>query len=89
MLLGEFINGAQWSNLQRVTSMEAHRATACAARVAELSVGDDQTVGASVIMRARDRATPGLIDVLRRYPVASTANNRVAQLMSGLEAALR
>lgn len=125
----EFINGAKRTKLQRVTSLEAHRAakdatvevvalaarsagdaasavylhpiakasqvghilraTACAARVAELKAGDDHTVGESMIMRARERATPVLVDVLCRYPAASTADNRVAQLMSMLDGALR
>ncbi|SDT24999.1 putative immunity protein [Microlunatus soli] len=125
----EFINGAQRTKLQRVTSLEAHRAakdattemvalaarsagdaasaaylhpiakasqvghilraTASAARVAELNAADDHSAGESVINRAAERATPVLIDVLCRYPVATTANSRVAQLMSMLDAVLR
>lgn len=125
----EFINGARRSKLQRVTSLDAHRAAkeadteparlaarsagdaasaaylhplakadqvghilraaASAARVAELNAGDDPTVGEMMIEQARQRATPVLVDVLSRYPVAPTAGNRVARLMSTLDAALR
>lgn len=65
------------------------RAAASAARVAELNAGDDPAVGDLLIERARQRATPTLIDVLRRYPLSPTAHNRVAHLMSTLDAALR
>ncbi|MCL7380578.1 putative immunity protein [Streptomyces sp. 35G-GA-8] len=125
----EFINGAKRTKLQRVTSLEAHRAAneagteaarlaarsagdaasaaylhpiaratqvghilraaASAARIAELSAGDDPTVGNTRIEQARQRATPVLIAVLSRYPLAPTAKNRVAQLMSTLDASLR
>ncbi|MFF3014931.1 putative immunity protein [Streptomyces sp. NPDC057939] len=125
----EFVNGARRSNLQRVTSLEAHRAAkeagtetallaarsagdaaaaaylhpiaratqvghilraaATAARVAELNAGDDPAVGELLIERARQRATPALISVLCRYPTAPTGRNRVARLMSALDASLR
>lgn len=125
----EFANGAKRTTLQRVTSLEAHRAAkeaadeagrlaaraagdaaaaaylhpiaratqvghilraaACAARVAELNAGDDPDVGLEAIEEARRRATPVLIDVLRRYPDAPAGKNRVAQLMSLLDASLR
>lgn len=65
------------------------RATAAAARVVELIEGDDPTVGIVLIERARQRATPVLVDVLRRYPVARVSSDRVAELMSTLDAALR
>ncbi len=51
--------------------------------------GDDSDVGAASIERARDRATPALIDVLCRYPVAPAGQSRAARLMSALDAALR
>lgn len=125
----EFVNGAKRTKLQRVTSLDAHRAAkganteaarlaarsagdaasaaylhpiaeagqvghilraaASAARIAELNAGDDPAVGDMLIELARQRATPVLIDVLRRYPLAPTVNNRTAQLMSTLDASLR
>ena len=125
----EFINGAKRTKLQRVTSLDAHRAAkeanteaarlaarsagdaasaaylhpiakasqvghilraaASAARVAELNAADDPAAGDVLIEQARQRAMPVLIDVLCRYPLAPTANNRVARLMSTLDAALR
>ncbi|MYY10517.1 exonuclease SbcC [Streptomyces sp. SID4919] len=125
----EFVNGARRTRLQRVTSLDAHRAAkeadteaarlaarcagdaaaaaylhpiaratqvghilraaACAARVAELNAGDDPAVGNALIEQAGRRATPVLVDVLSRYPLAPTGKNRVAQLMSTLDASLR
>ncbi|HCA87241.1 MAG TPA: exonuclease SbcC [Streptomyces sp.] len=125
----KFINGAKRTNLQRVTSLDAHRAAkeagteaarlaarsagdaasaaylhpisratqvghilrapASAARIAELSAGDDPAVGNMLIEQSRRRATPVLVAVLSRYPLAPTAKNRVAQLMSALDASLR
>ncbi|MEU0558704.1 putative immunity protein [Dactylosporangium sp. NPDC006015] len=124
-----FINGANRTKLQRVTSLDAHRAarsapseatrlaarsagdsasaaylhpiaqasqvghilraSASAARIGELMAGGDPTVGDALLERSRQRATPPLIDVLRRYPPAPTGSNRVAQLMSTLDHALR
>lgn len=125
----EFVNGARRTTLQRVTSLDAHRAakeagteaarlaaraagdaasaaylhpiaratqvghilraTACAARIAELNAGDDPAAGESVIEEARRRASPTLVSVLSRYPSAPTARNRVAQLMCSLDSSLR
>lgn len=65
------------------------RAAANAARIAEIEAGDDPAVGVAFIERARARATPTLIDVLRRYPAARTGKSRPAQLMSALDASLR
>ncbi|RCV55274.1 putative immunity protein [Marinitenerispora sediminis] len=65
------------------------RAAACAARVAELNAGGDPAVGSRMIEQARERATPVLISVLRRYPLAPTGKSRVAQLMTSLDASLR
>lgn len=64
-------------------------AAASAARAAELDSSDHLDVGTRFIERACQRATPGLIDVLRRYPPAPTGSNRVAQLMTMLDNALR
>ncbi|WP_246076952.1 putative immunity protein [Actinomadura hallensis] len=65
------------------------RAAASAARIAELEAGDDPAVGETAIEQARRRATPTLVAVLSRYPPAPTGKNRVAQLMSKLDASLR
>ncbi|MGY1776845.1 putative immunity protein [Geodermatophilus sp. SYSU D00804] len=64
-------------------------AAASAARAAELAVGGDEAVGAAWIERARQRATPGLVAVLRRYPAAPTGGNRTSRLVAALDAALR
>ncbi|MEI7771146.1 MAG: putative immunity protein [Chloroflexales bacterium] len=64
-------------------------AAAHAARAAELTAGGDQRVGAEHIAQARQRATPELVAVLRRYPAAPAGGNRVAQLMCALDTALR
>jgi hypothetical protein len=125
----EFINGAPRTTLQRVTSLDAHRAAtqapsevsrlaaqaagdaasaaylhpitkphqvghilraaANAARIAEIEAGDNPAVGDEMIEHARERATPVLIDILRRYPAAPTGNSRAAQLMTVLDASLR
>lgn len=125
----EFVHGARRTNLQRVTSVGAHRAAkvapteaarlaaraagdaaaaaylhpiakahqvghilraaACAARIGELSAGDDPDVGNQLIAQAGRRAAPTVVDVLGRYPVAPAGKDRVAQLMSSLDAALR
>ncbi|MEE2033358.1 putative immunity protein [Rhodococcus chondri] len=124
-----FVDGAKRTRLQRVTSLDAHRAAkdaptetarlaaraagdaasaaylhpisrahqvghilraaASAARIAELNAGGDPAVGDMVVEQARRRATPTLIAVLCRYPLAPTADNRVGQLMSTLDRALR
>ena len=65
------------------------RAAASAARIAELQAGDDPASGARVIEEARKRATPTLIDVLRRYPVAPATKTRVSQLQAILDDSLR
>ncbi|MFJ7631241.1 putative immunity protein [Streptomyces sp. NPDC097595] len=122
----EFIDGAPRTRLQRVASMDAHRAAkdaateaarlaaqaagdaasaaylhpiakahqvahilraaANAARVAEIA---EPAAGDRAIERARERATPALIDILRRYPPAPTGRTRAAQLMTALDTALR
>nr|WP_211239707.1 hypothetical protein [Jiangella gansuensis] len=65
------------------------RAAASAARVAELNAGDDPRAGIAVIEQARRRATPALIDVLGRYPLAPAGKGRVALLMTILDNSLR
>lgn len=125
----EFVNGARRTKLQRVTSLDAHRAAreastetsrlaaqaagdaasaaylhpitkahqvghilraaANAARIAEIGAGDDPDAGERAVERARERATPVLIDVLCRYPVAPAGTSRTAQLMADLDTSLR
>ena len=65
------------------------RAAASAARIGELEAGGDPGIGDARLERSRQRATPVLIDVLRRYPPAKGGRSRVAQFMSGLDRALR
>ena len=65
------------------------RAAASVARIAELQAGDYPAAAARVIDEARQSATPTLIDVLRRYPVAPATKTRVSQLQAVLDASLR
>ncbi|MDJ0313699.1 hypothetical protein [Arthrobacter sp. H35-D1] len=65
------------------------RGPASAARIAELVTAEDPEVGGIFIERAKNHATPVLIDVLRRYPIAPKGKNRVAHLMSTLDSKLR
>lgn len=60
-----------------------------AARAAELQAGDDHAVGTEQVALAVCRATPRLIDVLKRYPVAPAGGGRVGELMRLLDAELR
>ncbi|MEU5239425.1 putative immunity protein [Streptomyces lydicus] len=125
----EFINGARRTKLQRVTSLDAHRAAkdaatetarlaaqaagdaasaaylhpiskahqvghilraaANAARIAEIHASDNPEAGKRSIEKARQRATPLLIDILQRYPLAPNGKSRPAQLMTALDASLR
>ncbi len=124
-----FVNGAPRTRLQRVTSLDAHRAArsapseaarlaarsagdaasaaylhpiarasqvghilraaASAARIGETEAGGDPAIADALLQRSRQRATPVLIDVLRRYPPAPRGSNRVTQLMSTLDHSLR
>ncbi|GGK18661.1 hypothetical protein GCM10010124_09090 [Pilimelia terevasa] len=65
------------------------RAAAFAARAAELAADGRPEVGQDVIAQARRRATPTLIEVLRRYPPAPEGRSRVDQLWKALDTALR
>ena len=65
------------------------RAAANAAHATELGAGNDPHSGGAFIEEARVRATPTVIDVLRRYPRAPTGTTRVAHLMTALDDALR
>lgn len=124
-----FINGTPRTKLQRVTSLDAHRAAkqaptetarlaaqaagdaasaaylhpiarghqvghilraaGNAARIAEIEAGDDTGAAEKQIEQARQRATPILVDVLRRYPLLPRGRSRAAQLMAALESTLR
>ncbi|MBF9127755.1 exonuclease SbcC [Plantactinospora sp. S1510] len=65
------------------------RASASAARIGELEAGGDPAIGDALLERSRQRATPVLVDVLRRYPPATGGGSRVARLMSTLDHSLR
>lgn len=65
------------------------RATARAAEAAELEAGGRPGAAAAVLERAQLRATPVLLDVLRRYPPAINGRSRTAALMKLLDTALR
>lgn len=124
-----FINGANRSKLQRVASLDAHRAARAApseiarlaarsagdaaaaaylhpiaradqvghilraaasvAHLRELAAGGDETFGIAQLDRSRARATPVLVEVLRRYPPAPAGGGRVARLMHRLDGSLR
>jgi hypothetical protein len=64
-------------------------AAAYAAQAAELLAGADRAVGAEHIEHARWRATPDVVDVLKRYPVAPPGGGRVGELLRDLDEALR
>ncbi|WP_317447214.1 putative immunity protein [Streptomyces collinus] len=64
-------------------------AGAHAARAAELVAGDDRAVGAESLERTVRRATPVVVDVLRRFPVAPGGGGRVGELIRVLDAELR
>lgn len=64
-------------------------AVAHAARAVELIAGDDRAVAAEQIERARQRATPAVVDVLTRYPAAPPGGGRVGELLRDLDKALR
>jgi hypothetical protein len=65
------------------------RAAAYAAHAVELADGGDAAIGDRLIEQARQRATPTLIGVLKRYPPAPVSRNRVGQLMKRLDTLLR
>jgi hypothetical protein len=75
---------AKATQVKRILGSAAH-----AARALELSAGDDPAVGAGHIAQARILASPVVVDVLRRYPVAPRGGGRVGELMRQLDASLR
>lgn len=64
-------------------------AGAYAARAAELVAGDDRSVGAESIEQTVHRATPVVIDVLKRFPAAPSGGGRVGELIRILDLDLR
>ena len=60
------------------------RAAAHAACAAESAAGDPD-VGLGRVEAAAQRATPVLVDVLRRYPPAPTGKSRVSTLITLLD----
>ncbi len=75
---------AKATQVKHILGSAAH-----AARAFELSAGDDLAVGADHLARARSRANPVVVDVLRRYPPAPRGGGRVGELIRELDAALR
>lgn len=65
------------------------RACAHAARACELDGHDDPAAADQALERAVERATPTLVDVLRRYPRTRPGRSRVAELMHRLDSELR
>jgi hypothetical protein len=64
-------------------------AAAFAARAAELVAGDDRAVGVRHVEQAAGRATPVVVDVLKRFPAAPGGGGRVGELIRMLDADLR
>jgi hypothetical protein len=64
-------------------------AGAYAARAAELAAGDVRSVGAEHLERAVHRATPVVVEVLKRFPTAPDGGGRVGELIRMLDAELR
>ncbi|NEA16898.1 exonuclease SbcC [Streptomyces halstedii] len=64
-------------------------AGAYAARAAELVADDDRSVGDEHLEQAVRRATPAVVDVLKRFPTAPSGGGRVAELVRMLDADLR
>ncbi|WP_333735853.1 putative immunity protein [Streptomyces sp. IBSBF 2806] len=64
-------------------------AGAHAARAAELVAGHNPGIGVEHVERAVHRATPVVVEVLKRYPAAPGGGGRVGELMRMLDAGLR
>jgi hypothetical protein len=75
--------------LAKATQVKHILGAAHAARAAELMAGDDRDVGADHIEQARRRATPAVVEVLKRYPAAPPGGGRVGELLRDLDEALR
>ncbi|MET9646998.1 putative immunity protein [Streptomyces syringium] len=64
-------------------------AGAYAARAAELVADDDRSVDAEHLEQTAHRATPAVVDVLKRFPAAPSGGGRVGELIRMLDADLR
>jgi len=65
------------------------RAAASAARITQVLAGGDPVATRLALDLAQQRATPVLLDVLRRYPPAPVGRSKAARLMKTLDASLR
>jgi hypothetical protein len=75
---------AKATQVKHILGSAAH-----AARAFELCAGDDLAVGADHIAQARILASPVVVEVLKRYPVAPRGGGRVGELIRQLDASLR
>ncbi|MBN8942732.1 MAG: hypothetical protein J0H01_24740 [Rhizobiales bacterium] len=75
---------AQATQVKHILGSAAH-----AARAFELLAGGDATVGSHHIAGSRNRASPVVADLLRRYPAAPDGGGRVGELIRQLDALLR
>jgi hypothetical protein len=75
-----------WPKLTQVKHILA--SAGYAARALEIAA-DDPAVGADHIAQARALAPPVVVNVLRRYPVASGGGGSVGELIRRLDASLR
>ncbi|MFF9402596.1 MULTISPECIES: putative immunity protein [unclassified Streptomyces] len=64
-------------------------AGAYAARAAELVAEDNRSAGARHLEQTVHRATPTVVDVLKRFPAAPSGGGRVGELIRMLDADLR
>lgn len=60
-----------------------------AARAAELAAAHHPNAGAAHVRRTLQRATPAVVEVLRRFPAAPGGGGRVGELIRMLDAGLR
>lgn len=75
---------ARSSQVKHILGAAAH-----AARAAELVAGDAPSIGDDYLECASRRATPRVVEVLRRYPLAPSGGGRVGELLRSLDRTLR
>ena len=75
---------AQATQVKHVLGAAAH-----AARAVELAADESPGPAADFLAKARARATPNVIDVLRRYPTAPPGGGRIGELLRELDRMLR
>lgn len=75
---------AKATQVKHILGSAAH-----AARAAELAAGDDPDAGAEHLAWARGQASPIVVDVLGRYPLAPPGGGRVGELIRRLDTSLR